>query len=142
MSFSCTKCQSENTQKLSIVSKSGTTNIHMSSAGAGIGHDGTLGVIKTKGKSQSELAKAYGPPMEKPYLAPSIAVLVLGLFSCIFFGEASMWIAALIVVVYCISAFKYNTKEYPALFSDWDEHFLCLRCENIFIPQQKTKLNC
>lgn len=134
----CTKCGSDNTQRLEVVYEGGTQSISTTShsAGAGIGGGFGIGGIRTStsGKSQSALAIKATPPPKKKIFWFIIAVIVgfmllgaedtgnniLGLVSISAGGFAAY------------AAIKFNSTQWPDLFQYWKESWLCQKCGTIY----------
>ena len=130
VSFSCPHCQSENTQKLSIIFTGGTSALTAVTADVnsiGIGGAGTKGVMQTT------MAKKYAPPAKQKVIGPFFAFLLIGFI-------ANFWVswgmtAGLIVGALCAAAaIHHNLKVYPGQFAQWNDQFLCMRCETVFTP--------
>jgi hypothetical protein len=129
----CTKCNSDNTQRLEVVYEHGTQNIntHSHSAGAGIG--GSFGVggvtTRTSGVSQTMAGEKAAPPMRKSYKWPIIGLLLsTALLENIMLGGPLLLISA----YFWYKAFTYNKTEWPHLYQHWQESWLCLKCGNIY----------
>jgi hypothetical protein len=133
----CTKCNSENTQRLEVVFDHGTQSISTTSHSAGAGIGGSLGVggvrTSTSGTSQSTLAAKAAPPEKKTLMWPIVAVIV-GVF---FFGGGlgAKIFGALLVAgggLLTYGAIKFNSEEWPRLYQYWKESWLCNKCGTIY----------
>jgi hypothetical protein len=134
----CSKCSSDNTQRLEVVYESGTQNINTRSNSVGVGFSGKLGVggatTKTQGTSQTTIAQKASPPSKKPFKL-GIAAAIFGMF---FLGSGSLGAVAFGVAIiagggYMIySAMTYNKTEWPPLYKYWQESWLCNKCGSIY----------
>jgi hypothetical protein len=143
MSFSCPSCGSENTQKISLLYQSGTTNVRLGSigvGGTGTGHLG-IGVGATGGCAQSDLARQYAPPKKLDPSTQMGCLIVIGvILTPIMYALTDSKIFAVFVLIIFIAAVallynhaeRHNTKVFPQQFAEWDKKFLCLRCGVIF----------
>lgn len=138
MAFNCPRCQSENTQKLSMLHELGTSIIDTATVGGGVGSHGSLGVgaANTTGTSQTKLAQKYAPPKKEPVLGAFFGCAFLGLIASIFFSGVAFLIGAVLGVFAAYAGYKKNKEEYPAKLRQWQSQFLCLRCENLFVPHE------
>jgi hypothetical protein len=67
----CSKCSSENIQKLSVIYSEGTTSTRQGVVGLGIGERGTIGGAVGGGTSSTTLAKSVAPPIA-PQRLPAV----------------------------------------------------------------------
>ncbi len=145
--MNCTKCGSDNTQRLEIVFEQGTHNIETTSKTR---IRPFLGIIptasaktKTSGTSMSTSAQKAAPPQKK-----RIRNLVIGIIlGLIVISQASTnfehnWFFAvlgLLVVGLCIwrivVALGFNSKTWPTLYSTWEKSWMCNKCGNMFIAE-------
>ena len=133
----CTKCNSENTQRLEVVYHGGTQDINTTGSTVGGGYGGAFGiggaVTKTSGQSQSMLAQRAAPPIKKSYKWGAI-MLIAGLL--LLGGPAGAVIVGLLLlaggglIVYVASQF--NSNEFPSLYQTWLESWLCNKCGTIY----------
>lgn len=129
----CTKCNSDNTQRLEVVFENGTQNINTNSHSAGAGYGGSFGVggitTKTSGISQSLVGSKAAPPMRKSYKWAIIGALISTMFMGQILIGGSMF-AACAYLGY--RAFTYNNTEWPPLHQLWQESWLCNKCGTIY----------
>jgi hypothetical protein len=84
----CKNCNSENTQKLSIIYENGTNNISTNSktVGVGFGGGGGIGIgrssTNTSGTSQSILAQKVSPPKKNSYFLAAFVMVLGAIFLC------------------------------------------------------------
>ena len=143
MDFTCPTCKSENIQRLAIIYEHGISEIDAKTRGAGVGiGGGGLGIgagsAKTTGTSQTAISKRAAPPKKLTYAKPLLAILAISIVLMLinqknsnleaFFGVA--WFAA--SAAWIFSAFKYNSKIWTKLKAQWDNSYLCTRCNHIF----------
>jgi hypothetical protein len=129
----CTKCNSDNTQRLEVVYENGTQNINTRSHSAGAGIGGSFGVggvtTKTSGVSQSMVGEKASPPNQKSYKWSIIGAIAGILFlGTPLFGGPLLLISAYFLYV----AFNYNKSEWPPLYQHWQECWLCNKCGTIY----------
>lgn len=139
----CTRCNSDNVQRLEVIYEHGTQNIKTKgrTSGSAVGFGGGgLGVgfgsatTTTTGTSQSLMAKKAAPPAKKPIAAPILLILI-GLFAMIN-GSGPFPIVGFILAG--IGGFlfwkysQYNKQTYPPLFATWQASWLCNKCGTIF----------
>ncbi len=133
----CSKCNSENIQRLEVIYEGGTQNISTTSHSAAAGIGGTFGIggvrTATSGTSQSTLASKASPPSKKKFSA-SILMAVLGFF---FIGSGwgmtvfgCLLIGAGVYLTYV--AIQFNSQKWPELYQYWEKSWLCNKCGHIF----------
>jgi hypothetical protein len=144
MDFSCPSCQSDNTQRLSVIYEGGLSNINTKSKGTAIGFgSGGIGVgvggSKTSGTAQTAASQRAAPPAKKPYLKPLLVIFGAFMLISLIIGSKNtivtvaldvLWIAASAGWIY--SAYQYNANKWPPLKATWDSSYLCNRCNEIF----------
>ena len=134
--MNCTSCESDNTQKLSVVFNSGTSvvNTTTNTAGVGIGSGLSLGIggakSNTTGVSQTNLGAMAAPPMKKSYKA----AVILFLFTFIFLGKVLIpWILALgLLIFWMYKIFQYNRGPWVTLYNEWEQTWFCNKCGNTY----------
>jgi hypothetical protein len=123
----CSKCNSENTQRLEVVYQGGTQNISSTS-----NLDRMTG--STRGTSQSVLAGNVSPP-EKQKTFWSFVMLVVGYF-CLRFDFSLMTGFGILLIgvggYFAYTARQFNFKKWPGLYQYWRESWLCHKCGNIY----------
>lgn len=165
MNYACSKCGSENTQKLSSIVTEGTT--HGYSKASGWISTGQTGVTRVTTQmsttNRTALAHRFAQPvLRKPdnprsdaVLASSLGwgllcgfgasimisggnsdILLFGTFAVGFFGGYSIRRQYLIPL--CQENAKYNKEVYPAESEIWHKSFYCHRCEFVFAPSGDT----
>ncbi len=136
MSYNCTKCNSENTQKFSLIHRNGSSNVDLATTGVGVGRGGlSVGTAATNGTTQSHLATKCAPPEKMKLLGPAFAVFILGAIASIWLGQFAVWAGIGLAIFYIFTAIKHNRNEFPKLYAEWDRKFLCMRCENVFLVE-------
>ena len=135
----CTKCNSDNTQRLEVVFENGTQNINTNSHSAGAGFGGSFGVggvtTKTSGTSQSIVGGKAAPPPEKSYKWPAIFMFIGFCFAGSGAGFTSYAVGLPIIAIggfFGYRAFQYNSTEWPPLYQLWQESWLCNKCGTIY----------
>jgi hypothetical protein len=134
----CTKCNSENTQRLEVVFEHGTQNISTTSHSAGAGIGGSFGIggvrTSTSGTSQSTLAGKASPPAKKSLKAGVILVIIgLVLLNANSVGMKIFGLFGIAGGGYLIySAVTYNSNVWPGLYKYWRESWLCNKCGTIY----------
>jgi len=134
----CSKCNSENTQRLEVIYEGGTQNISTTSHSAGAGIGGTFGIggvrTSTSGTSQSTLAAKASPPVKKR-IFESILTAVMGFFVFIGSGLGMKIFGFLLIgagVYLTYVAIQFNAQKWPGLYQYWKESWLCNKCGHIF----------
>ncbi|EKD98646.1 MAG: hypothetical protein ACD_23C00326G0002 [uncultured bacterium] len=151
--LSCPKCESENTQKISIIIASGTTNRESTSNVSGVAYgSGVSGYISGKqttySSSQTELAEKFSNELHKdsPWsgligtLMAGVSIAA-GIYAWKYF-HSSTWGWSVGVGVFfgiCLLMAIYKPSEASAakneLLRRWqDEGCYCHRCSHSFIP--------
>jgi len=136
----CPQCNSDNTQKLSVVYEHGTQNIQTTGrtygSGVGLGRGG-FGVglgsstTSTKGKSQSIAAKNAAPPDKKKIIIP-LALMGAGLFTAFaIHGITGLLLVAVGGFIFWKFS-QYNSNTYPPLMEQWQRSWLCNWCGSMF----------
>jgi hypothetical protein len=133
----CTKCNSDNTQRLEVVFEGGTQNINTTSNSAGAGIGGSFGVggirTSTSGTSQTSLAQKASPPLKKGLMWPIIAMFI-GLMC--FGGGMAAVVFGLVLIgsggYFAYEAMQYNGQQWPTLHQVWLESWLCHKCGTIY----------
>lgn len=133
----CTKCNSENTQRLEVVYEGGTQNISTTSHSAGAGIGGGFGIggvtTSTSGTSRTTLANKAAPPEKQKYLW-AIIIMIVGLF--FFNGGFGAKLFGLLLVGgggYCTyKAIQFNAQKWPSLYQYWENSWLCHKCGTIY----------
>lgn len=132
----CTQCNSENTQRLSVIYQSGTQHISTTSRTYGGGGGSGFGVgaatTSTSGTAQSYLATKAAPPPKKSYkwipLLVFIAVVIM-----VYTGNILLFgIIAGIAAFLFYKAFRYNKDVYPGLRAIWLKSWHCNKCGTIY----------
>lgn len=140
----CTRCNSDNVQRLEVVYEQGTQNIKTTgrTTGSGVGFgNGGIGVglgsatTTTTGTSQSLMAKKAAPPTKKPIAVP-IVLIIIGLISLMMTGAGFFILAGIALIGLGGFLFwkysQYNKLTYPPLFATWQSSWLCNKCGTIF----------
>lgn len=130
----CTKCESDNTQRLEVVYMNGTSVINTKSRSLGVGMSDGLGLgaiaTKTKGTSQTVLSEQAAPPHKKSYKWPGICV-----FLAAFFMAGSTVLGWLMIAGggwFIYQAYQHNTNVWPELYKRWQASWLCHKCGCIY----------
>jgi len=140
--LTCPKCKSENTQKLSAIVASGTSqsqSVSVGSYGGTVGGAAQFGTTSstTNTTTQSVLAKKLAAPAKKKTILVLVgfgflALIALGMFSSKLLGiPVAAGVGYWGFSIYTKNV-AYNATIWPGLFDDWNQSFYCHRCENIF----------
>ena len=131
----CSRCGSDNTQRLEVIFDGGTQNIDTSSKTAGAGFGGALGlggaVTKTKGTSQTALAQKAAPPAKRPLLWAIIG-FVLGF---LFLSNGAIVVGLVLLAITGFlgyKAYQYNSEKWPGLYRHWEDCWMCQKCGNVY----------
>ncbi|GAQ50199.1 hypothetical protein FPKKA176_contig00154-0001 [Flavobacterium psychrophilum] len=140
----CKNCNSENTQKLSLIYENGTNNISTNSktVGTGIGTGFVIGstTTNTSGKSQSLLAEKVSPPKKNSYLLASF-ITAIGLIFLAnineFDAKGSIFgLIAILLLGFGIKiikvTYRYNSNTFPKKYLEWTKSWHCNKCGNIY----------
>jgi hypothetical protein len=147
--LNCPTCNSDATQRLSVIFEHGISDINTSSntSGIGLGRGGLgLGLAKTKtrGTAQTAMSLKASPPPKKRLLKPLGYIFLVYFVLSLFLGHnqvlaglaGTLWIAG--SVAWIVFAVNYNSKTWPPLKAIWDDSFLCNRCNHMFQVGKKT----
>jgi hypothetical protein len=139
--LTCPKCQSENTQKLSAIVASGTSqsqSVSVGSYGGTVGGAAQFGTTSstTNTTTQSVLAKKLAAPSKKKTILVLVGFGFLILLSWGMFGKKLGTLVAAGLGYWGFTIYTknvaYNATIWPGLFDEWSQSFYCHRCENIF----------
>lgn len=143
--LSCPNCKSDNTQKLSAIVASGTSqsqSVSVGSMGGTVGGAAAFGTTSstTTTHTQSALAKKLAAPSRKRTILVLVGFGFLMLLAWGIFGKilGTLGAAALGFVGWMLfqKNTAWNATVYPGLFEDWNQSFYCHRCETVFkVPQ-------
>lgn len=154
MSYNCPKCNSEHIQRFPVVYERGISNNQSDTTGIGVGV-GTgglgfgVGKASTSSTSMTAIAERLAPPAKKkvPWWAWLIGVSGLGTFGSTglsasdaasvgisgLLGVAFCFLPTLLPIVYLIFVSKWNANEWPVLYAEWKNSWLCQRCGYEFV---------
>lgn len=135
----CSKCNSENTQRIEVIYSHGANYIKTRDSSTGIGFiRGGIGVGArksiTQGLMSSKLARIVSPPKKKNFKLP-IFLIVIGLFllsSPMGLNKALGGGGVLLSVILVYKNEKYNSNVLPGLYSIWQNSWLCNKCGEIY----------
>jgi hypothetical protein len=139
--LNCPNCKSDNTQKLSAIVASGTSqsqSVSVGSMGGTVGGAAAFGVTNssTTTHTQSALAKKLAAPTRKRTILLLVGFGFLMLLAWGMFGKFLGLLVAAGVGFLGWTLFQkntaYNTNVYPGLLDDWNQSFYCHRCETVF----------
>lgn len=128
--FVCPNCHSENIQKCSIIYKSGT-HTHQSTTTI----NGNV-EAETSGSGSTVLAQEVAPPVKKESSWGAMIVCAAIGFFCV--SEDILWggVIGAVLAAACYfesqDADKFNNEEYPALYNQWLNTYICHRCGHKF----------
>ncbi|MFA9190663.1 hypothetical protein AAGV28_04700 [Flavobacterium sp. FZUC8N2.13] len=141
----CKNCNSENTQKISLIYEKGTNNISTNSktVGVGIGTGVVVGSVSTNtsGKSQSLLAEKVSPPKKNSYLL-AFFIITIGLIFLVNINELDtkgsiFGLIAILLVGFAIKiikvTYKYNSITFPKKYMEWTKSWHCNKCGYIYM---------
>lgn len=142
----CKNCNSENTQKLSLIYEHGTNNISTSSKTVGIGiGSGGLGVgsasTSTAGISQSILAHKVSPPKKNSYFLAGFVMLLGAILLCnvngfsvkdSIFGLIGIFFFGFGIKIFRVN-YRYNSKAFPKKYFEWTKTWHCNKCGNMYL---------
>jgi hypothetical protein len=139
--LNCPKCNSENTQRLSAIVDSGTSQSRSVSVGSfGGSFGGTAGFGTTSSSTntttQSTLAKKLAAPRKRATVLLLIGFGFLMLIAWGMFGKFLGLLAAAGIGYFAFIKYRkncaFNADELPGLLDGWNRSFYCHRCENVF----------
>lgn len=148
----CPKCGSGDVKRFSIIYKQGISDVNLTTAAGGVGF-GTAGMMvggmdgNSRGTSQSALSMETAPPRRKRYfmLANSWIIsfflwLVIFFIPWVFINNAGgiggiIYVLYLFLVGFLLYKYKYlyNKNIWPGLYNNWQDSFMCMKCENSFM---------
>ena len=162
MPFVCPHCESDQTQKLSVIYESGTSVINTkSSHGAvGIADEGFVPIIgssKTEGVQQTSLAANASPPPQKDefgLVAVIISIVlapvagIIGLFLAAIVTKNEIVVACVLFLVpplvilwasgkcfACRGNREWNRDVWPKLRDEWNRKWFCHKCGVMFTQE-------
>ena len=142
--MNCTKCGSDNTQRLEVVFEQGTSSIETTSKTSVRPFFGIIPTAaaktKTLGVSMSSSAQKAMPPQKKKLKNLIIGIIVgLVIVSNVGSNLATNWLWFIIglgIMGICIwqivEARKFNSIKWPELYSTWKNSWMCNKCGNIY----------
>ncbi len=140
----CPKCESDNTQKLSLVYASGVSDVNTTTSGVGVGMGFSsigvgLGSETSKGTQQTLLSQASAPPQEiRYYVVFIIAVILSGMtiyfLNYIFLSYVIIFSIACGAVFWLKKLHYYNSVIFVRDYNTWNSQYMCLKCACNFIP--------
>jgi hypothetical protein len=139
--LSCPKCKSDNTQKLSAIVASGTSQSQsqsIGSMGGTVGGAAAFGMTSstTTTHTQTALAKKLAAPAKKKTILLLVGFAFLMLLSWGMFGKILGTLGAAALGYFGWMLFQkntaYNADVYPGLLDEWNQSFYCHRCETVF----------
>lgn len=135
LELQCTKCGSDNTQKLSLAVEGGTFSGSSFSIGAGGSRNGGgMFGASTTGSSKSHLAEKYAAPEKLPVIGAFFLVMLFAAIAAIFVGYAAIEIGVILATLLALRSFRKNQKYYPTALAEWQARYICLRCSEVFTP--------
>jgi len=151
----CKKCGSDNIQRACVIYRSGiqrstSNSTTFGGAVSGLGDAVIVSQSKSKGVTQSDLAKLIEPPVLKPLNKVSVMFVIIVAIGSAIFSSIPIYLFGLILgssIGFLIFLFfigirlwldtqdnvpliEYNEKEYPKLLAKWEQSWFCHRCGN------------
>jgi len=137
MSIPCPHCNSQNTQKFSLIYRSGTADINLTTVKSTYGVGGlSAGAASTSGTTQSHLASQCAPPEKRSYFLPVVGIFIGGCVLSLLVGAWVIDVMYLLLIGYIVLAIRHNFQYYPMWLQEWNEKYICLRCDTIFLVQK------
>lgn len=133
--INCSKCQSDNVQKLSLAYESGLSDVNTKTNGFSFGGAGlNFGGARTKGTSQTALSMRAAPPRKYSYIKPVLIGLLASVIVEIWLSTTLLTNAVLVVTSggLLYRSFLYNRNQWPALHNSWRNSFICHKCGAIY----------
>ncbi len=152
--LNCPKCQSEQTQKVSIAYQSGVTNVNTITSSSGVilggaGFNVGLGKGKTTGTMKTQLSQSISPPRKYSYkelFKRGFVFLIVSSIVITLLNIRNLYVSYFITFAIFFWMYKkykdastYNNNTFPRLLAQWNKNFICLRCGTIFEPGQQPK---
>lgn len=134
----CPNCGSENVQSCQMIYMNGTNDSsHVTMHGLADSFS------VTQGQTQTQLAQSVAPPSPKKtywiWFSLFFAGAVLNTLAGMTFGVTNAFISSLFPIAMCIWLFRknrnnsnWNKYEYPKIYQQWQNSFVCHRCGTIF----------
>jgi len=137
LKLACPKCGSDNTQKLSLAVEGGTFKNDGTTFGVGgVGRSAGVFAAASQGSSTSKLAQKHAAPEKMPPIQMFFAIMICSVIAALFFGAAAVvwgfWIGIGVSILCIVN----NVKSYPKEFAAWDAKYLCLRCSEVYTPEE------
>lgn len=134
--IACSRCQSDNVQKLSMAYESGISDVNTKTKGFSLGGGGlNFGGAKTKGTSQTALSKRTAPPRKYSYVWPFIFGLLSAFITDVFLPTPPFVTKIVFVGVVgglLFRSISFNRNQWPSLYKIWSNSFICGKCGEIF----------
>lgn len=135
----CSKCNSENTQRIEVIYSHGSNYIKTRDSSTGIGFiRGGVGFGVRNGTTQvippSRLAQVVSPPKKKTFKLP-IFLIVIGLFllsSPAGLNKLLGGVCFMLVAFFVYKMERYNSSVFPKLYLIWQNSWLCNKCGEIY----------
>ena len=124
--FMCPHCHSEHIQKYSIVYQNGASQITTSN-----GEE-----VRIIGEGLTQLAQQVAPPAKKE---THWGAMVISGFLAVLLLTSGLFIVGVILGVIAFGLYgssdeaaKFNKEEYPILYNQWCNSYICNRCGHTF----------
>ena len=124
--FMCPHCHSEHIQKCSIVYQNGASQITTSN-----GEE-----VRIIGEGLTQLAQQVAPPAKKE---THWGAMVISGFLAVLLLTSGLFIVGVILGVIAFGLYgssdeaaKFNKEEYPILYNQWCNSYICNRCGHTF----------
>ena len=124
--FMCPHCHSEHIQKCSIVYQNGASQITTSN-----GEE-----VRIIGEGLTQLAQQVAPPAKKE---THWGAMILFAGGALLFLTSGLFIVGVILGVIAFGLYgssdeaaKFNKEEYPILYNQWCNSYICNRCGHTF----------
>lgn len=144
MNLKCTRCDSENTQRLELAYKSGVSSLSGSSTNIGVGVGiGGVGAGVSEGQfsgtQQTLLSESIEPPKQKiSGFGPTAWLMLFVTVTFLLGGDMKFFMVLFLINMlffYLSSSHdKKSKKIYNKQIEEYRKKFICLRCGNVFEP--------
>lgn len=164
LSYACSHCGSDQTQRKSVIHSSGTSVVETRSTGVAVGLTKggfvpAVGSSTSIGVQQTQLAQQVAPPERTPtfkivFFTPFVGV-ALGLVAWFIAGVAlvasstkandvpgyvlvgTFLLVQVLGGALAVLSFRHNRDRWPSQHAAWERQWLCLRCGQSFEPAER-----
>lgn len=149
--YLCPKCKSEDVKKVSLMYETEVQDTKTRTLGGGVAAGGSgiqgvgVGIASSKGTIKSLLGERIAPPQKKDKDLWKFCGIIMFVIAFIAFASHPTALTMILIVLACaiviIPLALYQRKmsrEYDEAFREWNLNWVCNRCGNVFVIEDKT----